>query len=434
MQHGPESDATAPHEGDARYRSLVENAFDVIVECAANGRVLYVSPNIADVLGYAASDIVGGFINELVHPDDVRKGIETFSAAVMRGDRIHGTLRYRHQAGGWRWIEGRGKSYLNASGKLRVVIIGRDISDRVASDVELRRLLRRIQLQVEQTPAAIIVWGRDHRVTEWNPGAAELFGYAKADIIGRDLAVLAPDGSARVESYINEAYGGPGGGSGSVRYSAENVTKTGRRITCEWVVAPLFDEQRAVTGYLGIAQDVSTRVAIKRLEDLAYRDPVTGIPNRRAFDERLTSLLESRRRRSDEIAVLYVDLDDFKAVNDTHGHAIGDRVLAALGLRLQVCVRDSDLVARLGGDEFGVLLTHITSERHAEDAAVRIADSLSQPLHAGELTFQIHASVGIAKFPADGSDAAGLLRAADQAMYRAKQKGKSSCSGEGRSS
>jgi diguanylate cyclase (GGDEF)-like protein/PAS domain S-box-containing protein len=428
MEDGAEAESERGREGDERYRYLVENAFDIIVECAANGRILYVGPNIQGVLGYAPDEIIGGFINELVHPDDVRKGVESFSSAVMRGDRIHATLRYRHKSGGWRAIEGRGRAFENATGKTRVVIIGRDISDGVAADLELRRLLRRIQLQVEQTPVAIVAWNLDGRITEWNPAAARLFGFSKSEMVGQPTSRLVPQGSARVDPFRDDARAALTSTNPPVRYSSENVTKNGRRVTCEWLVSALVDETHSVTGFLGIAEDVAGRAAIRRLEDLAYQDPITGIANRRAFDERLGAMLEARRRRNDALAVLYVDLDEFKSINDLHGHAIGDRVLAAIGLRLQVCVRENDMVARIGGDEFGVLLTQLASEGYAEEVAARIIDSLGRPLDAGEMSFLVRASVGIAQYPADGTDAASLVQKADAAMYRAKQKGRSTYS------
>lgn len=413
---------------EQRYRGLVENAFDIIVECAASGRVLYVAPNVEDVLGLEPSEIVGTFVNDLVHPDDVRKGIESFSNAVTRGERIQSALRYRHKDGTWRTIEGRGKAYASASGKLRVVIIGRDITERVHADQALRRLLRRIQLQVEQTPVAIIVWNLERLITEWNPAAQRLFGYPKSSAIGRPASLIVPKGAPHGDPLIEEAQSVLASALVPVRFSSENVTKEGERIRCEWIVAPLVDEGSRITAYLGIAEGEGERTTIRRLEDLAYRDSVTGMANRRLFDDRLAALIDSRRRRFDSFAILYIDVDDFKAVNDRYGHAIGDKVLAAIGLRLQVCVRDTDIVARIGGDEFGVIVTQLESSSYAEEVAARIVESLRKPLDAGAMSFDVRASIGVARFPSDGIDAAALMKRADEAMYRAKQKGTSTFS------
>src|SRR5580700_7696723 len=134
MGQDDEIESDRGRAGEERYRNLVEHAFDIIVECAVSGRILYVAPNIQDVLGFAPSEVVGSFINELVHPDDIRKGIDAFSNAVLKNEQIETALRYRHKNGGWRTIEGRGKAYTASYGKVRVAIIGRDITARVAAD------------------------------------------------------------------------------------------------------------------------------------------------------------------------------------------------------------------------------------------------------------------------------------------------------------
>jgi diguanylate cyclase (GGDEF)-like protein/PAS domain S-box-containing protein len=411
-----------------RFRYLVENAFDVVVECAVSGRILYVSPNIADVLGHEPSAIVGTFLVDLLHPDDVGAGTEAFSSAAMADRQIHATLRYRHVSGRWRSIEGRGKAYTTAEGKSRVVVIGRDVTDRVNAEIALRQLLRRIELQVEQTPAAVIVWDLQRRVAEWNPGAEKTFGYSKDEILGKPIDVLFPSTIQEADEFMQSVQNEVVKSHEPLHMTAVNLKKSGERVTCEWVAVPLLDDSRAVTGIMTIADDLSELHRARRLEDLAYQDPVTGMPNRRYFDDRLSNCADATRRYNDAFAVLYIDLDDFKAINDSHGHHTGDAVLAAVGLRLRVCVRDTDVVARLGGDEFGVLLTHLERNGYAEEVAERILQSMRHPLTAGDKTFKVSASIGLSTYPADGTDAATLLRKADAAMYRAKQKGRSTYS------
>lgn len=415
-------------ESAERFRNLVENAFDIIVECATSGRILYVSPNIREVLGYEPDEVIGTFINDLVHPDDVRTGVDSFAGAVLRGEKIYASLRYRRKSGEWRTIEGRGNAYRNAADKMRVVIIGRDITDRVNAESELRRSTRRIALLREQTPVAVIVWDMHDCITEWNPAAEQIFGYRKDEIIGKSATLLIPptiDDSGLLISEVRKALAQS---QKPIRMSAENVKKSGERVTCEWTLAPLLDDAHAMTGVLTIAQDLSERQRARRLEDLAYHDAVTGMPNRRLFDDRLVAYLDSHRRRGDTFALLYADVDNFKGVNDRHGHDVGDKVLAALSLRLRVCVRDSDVVARLGGDEFGILLTKLEGPGYAEEVATRIIESIAKPLNAGIMTFNMSVSVGISTFPGDGATSTALLRKADEAMYRAKARGKSTFS------
>ncbi len=155
-----------------------------------------------------------------------------------------------------------------------------------------------------------------------------------------------------------------------------------------------------------------------RIEDVAFRDPLTRLPNRRAFDQRL----RRAQRDASGFAVLYLDLDGFKAINDKHGHATGDRVLETVAARLQATMRDGDIVARLGGDEFAILLHAVTEEARALTIAMRVRQTLTAPLTVGE-RLNVGASIGVALFPHDTDDLDELLRRADRAMYDAKQSG-----------
>ena len=413
-------------EREDRFRYLVENAFDVILECAISGRILYVSPNIIDVLGYEPEQIVGTFLVDHLHPEDADRGLETFAMAVGDGDRIHETLRYRDADGQWRYLEGRGRRYRTPSGKVRVVIIGRDVTANVSADEHLHRVQQRLELQLRRLPVAVIGWDSSGRVTEWNPAAERMFGYARGEVIGRLAGPLIESVSGEGEPLVQIE--GSEDGAEPYRVVSTNRTKSGDPVVCEWSIVPMRDGHGAMTGVIAIAEDVTERDRALRLEEAAYKDPVTGMPNRRLFDDRLAASVDSTRRRSDTFAVLYIDLDDFKAINDSHGHHVGDAVLTAVGLRLRVCVRETDTVARLGGDEFGVLLSSLESSSYAEEVAERIIATLRQPLVAADRMFFVRASIGISKFPDDGWVATSLQRKADAAMYRAKQKGKSTFS------
>jgi len=414
-------------DGEDRFRYLVENAFDIILECAASGRILYVSPNIGEVLGYDPQAIVGTFLVDLLHPDDAAAGIDAFTNAVAGSQRIHATLRYRNARGMWRYLEGRGQSYATKEGKTRVVIIGRDVTDHTNAEGALRQLLRRMELQQAQTPVAVIAWDLEHRVVEWNPAAEKMFGYAKHEILGQSAQLLLPSLRDELDTFVS-ALPSEATARWPIRLTADAIAKSGALVASEWAIVPVLDDAGTATGFLATAEDISERRRAQKLEDLAYQDPVTGMPNRRYFDARLFACVEATRRRADAFGVLYVDIDNFKEINDSHGHLVGDAVLAAVGLRLRVCVRDSDVVARLGGDEFGILLTHVDGGGYVEEVAQRILMSLRRPLTADGNSYRVAASIGASTFPSDGTDPATLLRKADAAMYRAKKKGKSTYS------
>jgi diguanylate cyclase (GGDEF)-like protein len=184
--------------------------------------------------------------------------------------------------------------------------------------------------------------------------------------------------------------------------------------------------------YVAIFSDVSTREAAEaQMVRLAYEDPMTGLANRYLFEDRLERTLAHVRRARDELAVLCLDLDGFKSVNDGYGHQAGDSVLREVARRLRRCTRETDTVARLGGDEFAILLVRLPgggeAANEAERTGRRIVQSLRRPFALDEARLTIGVSVGIALCPRDANDAAGALRAADEAMYVAKAAGKGQC-------
>jgi diguanylate cyclase (GGDEF)-like protein len=176
---------------------------------------------------------------------------------------------------------------------------------------------------------------------------------------------------------------------------------------------------------IGVSQDISDR---KRQEDevrhLAYHDTLTGLPNRRLLDDRLSQALFAAQRRGTQVAVLSVDLDRFKEVNDSLGHLAGDRVLREIAARLLACVRKADTLARHGGDEFVVVMPDLTQETDPSVVAEKILRALSPDVIVDGRTFRIGASIGISVFPVDAGNAEALLRNADAAMYSAKQMGR----------
>jgi diguanylate cyclase (GGDEF)-like protein len=162
--------------------------------------------------------------------------------------------------------------------------------------------------------------------------------------------------------------------------------------------------------------------AEEELRFLAHHDPLTGLANRALFNDRLDTALRAARRHNSTLALLFLDIDDFKGINDVHGHAAGDRVLCTIARRLEGCVRETDTVARMGGDEFTVLLTDIQSEGAVSETVARILAVMAEPLDAQSgATNMPSCSIGIACYPADGEDADTLLSQADDDMYRIKR-------------
>ena len=191
-------------------------------------------------------------------------------------------------------------------------------------------------------------------------------------------------------------------------------------------VSALHDGQGRVNGFLSIAYDITERQRLaKQLSQLAYHDGLTGLPNRLSLEDHLRQAIAKSSRSHEPLALLFIDLDRFKPINDTYGHSVGDQVLCEIARRVQASLRSADMVARLGGDEFVVLLSTLASPDDCLVVADKLLLTLTEPMRVGGHELQVGASIGVARYPESGNTAAELLRNADAAMYQNKLAGRS---------
>jgi diguanylate cyclase (GGDEF)-like protein/PAS domain S-box-containing protein len=272
--------------------------------------------------------------------------------------------------------------------------------------LDLRPVAR--TLVVDTMLDGVLVVDAQGHVVDLNPAAQQLLGRTATRAVGASVdALLAERGIEQSRD----------AGTSDVRLDAGDQHRD-----LEMVVTPLADPQGATAGRVLVFRDVSERRELERnLRRLAYTDPLTGLPNRALFYDRLNQALVMSRRRAGRLAVFFLDLDRFKIINDGLGHEIGDSVLTSVAQRLRDCLRDEDTLARLGGDEFAVLLPEIADPGDTRFVADELLAALTASIPHHELA--VAASIGIAVFPEDGSDVQHLLRSADAAMYRAKARG-----------
>ncbi|MEP0868282.1 EAL domain-containing protein [Trichocoleus desertorum AS-A10] len=275
----------------------------------------------------------------------------------------------------------------------------------------------------QQAPLAAIAWNVHGEITHWNPSAAQVFGYSPQEAMGRQAALIVP---SHIKAYANQVWHDLINQRGGTRSINENVTQDGRTIICEWFNAPLLDAQGQVLGAISFVQDITERTQVeKQLLQSAFFDSLTGLPNRAFFSDRLHQAAAKVSRQSDGcFAVLFLDLDRFKVVNDSLGHLVGDQLLVEVAQRLQACLRIGDTLAHLAGDEFAILLEHIQDINDATCVARQIQEAIKMPfiLNGHEVFTTI--SIGIALSTIDYEKPDNLLRDADTAMYRAKALGK----------
>lgn len=275
---------------------------------------------------------------------------------------------------------------------------------------------------VENANDVIYVIDPDGKVEFISKRSRDVIGHDAGDLLGTKFHELVhPDDVPKCQAAFEEIVSK----TNEIAHLQYRVrTADGRWVWHETSVGPILDVEGAVSGVLGIGRDVSYRkLQESQLERRAYYDPLTELPNRALIVDRADQSLRLAKRDNRQSAMLFLDLDRFKAINDAHGHAIGDAVLKAAALRLQGTLRGSDSVGRLGGDEFLVVLHYISGVEDAVEASRRIGDALSIPVTVGSVSVEIGCSIGIACFPDHGDDLDALLNKADDAMYKAKRSG-----------
>jgi diguanylate cyclase (GGDEF)-like protein/PAS domain S-box-containing protein len=302
--------------------------------------------------------------------------------------------------------------------------ITRDATARNAADRALRRSEERFAALVESAPDAIVIVGSDGRLLLVNRQTELLFGYAREDLLNQPVEILLPAAAAARHrahraAYFSEPRPRPMG-SGMELFARR---ADGTEFPVEISLGPLHTDEGIVVS-AAIRDITSRKEAAAALAHAALHDALTGLPNRQLLTDRLEQALRRTSRTHQSVAVLFLDLDRFKLINDSHGHAAGDEVLVTVAERIQATVRAGDTVARFGGDEFVVLCEGADTAGRVAGLAERVSDALGAPFVVQGAEFFLAASIGIALGGDGDTTAEGLLRDADAAMYRAKERGR----------
>jgi diguanylate cyclase (GGDEF)-like protein/PAS domain S-box-containing protein len=390
---------------------LVAMAPDVIFVLDTSGRLLYVNPEAEIVFGTESAQYLGRSMLDFLHPDDAMLAIS--SLETVRSKRV-GTpieLRIAVPGGPWHWFEVIGKDCVDVPGVNGVLFSARDLTQRRMWEVAANDVVRFQQI-LQHAAAIVLSLDADGAVTAANGALTRLLGIDPSVVIGTRLSAYAAPGHRRKLS--DAIASAAGAGTATVEVPMQHA-KADDAIPIRFEIVNLLDDP-VVASFVVTGQDVSDLdAARRRLEHLATHDSLTGLCNRGLLAERLSTLVEARR----PLALLYVDLDDFKPVNDTYGHDVGDEVLRLVARRLIDCVGDDDLVARVGGDEFVVLSLGVVDRVAAVELADRLEHAVGAPYDVSAGEVRIGASVGsvVAGPESTGST---LLAEADLAMYAAK--------------
>ena len=303
-------------------------------------------------------------------------------------------------------------------GRKMQLVHWRDITERRQTENTLRKL----STAVEQSPAAIVITDAAGAIEYANPKFYRMTGYTAEEVLGQNPRFLKSE--TQTQEYYKELWETLSAGR-EWQGEFHNRSKQGRLFWEMAYISPIKNNSGVTTHFVAVKEDITERKLLQdQLAVMAHFDNLTCLPNRALFFDRIGQAVNLARRENRRCAVLFIDLDGFKTVNDTHGHETGDQLLCRVADIIKSSLRASDTVARMGGDEFTVLLSALTERSNAAHVAENILARLSQPIVIGTAECRIGASIGISIFPDDAEDAEKLLHGADSAMYGVKRSGK----------
>ncbi len=408
---------------ETKYRTLVDNLPQRVFYKDTNSRYISCNRRYAQDLGLDPASIVGKSDFDFFSAADAAKFRADDQAIMASGQLAELEELYAPQGGPQAFIHTVKTPMFDEQGNCTGILgIFWDITEKKRADERLRQSAT----VFESTGEGVIITDLQLNIIAINKAFTEITGYTEAEVLGKKPNI-------RRSKYHDTAFYEKMWHAilTTGRWQGEiwNRTKQGEPKP-EWMtISTVYDEQGRVSNYVAVFSDISeVKESQQRLDHLAHHDPLTNLPNRLLLSDRLEHAIARTRRTGEALAVLFLDLDRFKNINDSLGHPVGDDLLMKVAERLREVLheveREGDTIARLGGDEFVILLEGADDQKEIEDVANRILDLLGTPFTVQDQELYIGASIGISLFPGDGEDVATLIRNADTAMYRAKEQGR----------
>jgi diguanylate cyclase (GGDEF)-like protein/PAS domain S-box-containing protein len=409
---------------EQRHRLLADNASDVIWTMDVKGRNTYVSPSVERLRGYTVAEAMQQTLNEALTPESAKiaqAGMSRALAAIQAKQPVpnfRAELEQPCKQGGTLWTEVNLSAMQNEAGEfVNFLGVSRDISERKLAELELH-----IAAIAFESQDGMIVTDAQSKILRVNDAFTQISGYAAEEVIGKTPRILQ---SGRHDASFYASMWTAISTAGVWHGEIWSRRKDGEVYPEQITITAIKDRTEQVTHYVAVLRDITER---KRLENevsqLAFFDTLTQLPNRRLFNDRLGQSLTRAQREKSSLALMFIDLDKFKPINDSYGHETGDWMLQTVARRIESSLRASDTAARVGGDEFLVLLPDLQSNDDALAVAEKIRKALEQPvITLSGVTLLASASIGIAIYPDQAQTTEDLLRLGDRAMYEAKNAG-----------
>ncbi len=416
LRQEAEETKLALKRSENRYRQLVENS-PIPILLLQHEEIVFLNKAARQSLQPQGSDtLIGQPINKIFLAETMSQ-FEAGLQQIDQSDSIPLETRLRRADASIIQVE----IYLSSAeheGKPATLLAFTDITQRKESEAQLQQAVQII----EHTMEAIVITDINGIITSVNPAFCKITGYSSSEALGQHIDLITsdqhPSDFFRVQLKSIQKAGFWRGEIWSQRASGE--------IYPAWVtISCARDDQGQLSNYVGVFSDISSiKQSQTKLEHLAHHDSLTNLPNRLLFEDRLQHAISQSKRQHQQLAVLFLDLDRFKNINDTLGHTMGDELLKEVAKRLQSILRDEDTAARLGGDEFTILVENLEDPSQAAVVAAKIQESFKTPYQIAGRELHITTSIGISIYPDDGLTVADLTKNADAAMYQAKEQGR----------
>ncbi|GKT15381.1 diguanylate cyclase [Acidovorax sp. SUPP2522] len=420
----PASRAAAEFSAEEMLGLLTRSVGATVAAVNRQQRVVYVNDEYARWFGAPASELVGKTLLEL-YGDYNHSRFMPFVERVLRGERLNYQRLVHNPEGFEEWRTICLAPWRNAQGEIDgFVTTALDVHELQVTMNALRAANQRLSSHMDNSPLAVLEMDHELRLLHCSRRAIQLMGWE--DVVQVEArSLLALPGTAAMDENLTQALASLQSGRESQnRVETCFLRGDGTEMHCEWFNSALTDAEGRVTSIMSLVQDVSSKIEISRQQQyLANHDSLTGLYNRSAFHRRCERSLEAARHQAGTVALLFIDLDGFKKINDEQGHKVGDEVLRLVAKRLGNVVRAQDTVARLGGDEFLVMLDTDVDHGAPNSLGHRIIDALGQPMRVEGRDVRVGASIGVATYPPIEGDIEVLMVRADQAMYAAKRAG-----------
>ncbi len=414
------SEQERPHHQERFFEALVQNNPVAIVTLDLNHLVVACNPAFERLFGYQADEVIGQELDPLISSSETYPEASDYTRRVMRGETIHATGKRNKKDGSLTHVEIQGVPVVVDGEQVGVLTLYHDISEQIAAEQKLRDFYSSFVTIMDSIDADVYVADLEtYEILFMNQHMRASFG---RELVGETCWEVFRGAAAPCPHCTNyrllDEVGEP---AGEIVWEGQNP------ITGRWYKnsdrAIRWDDGRFVR--LQIATDISRlKEAEYRLKHMATHDALTELPNRAYFLERLTVAIKNARHTKAFLGVMFVDLDEFKSVNDRYGHEQGDMLLKMVGKRLKNCLRQSDVIARIAGDEFTIVLENLSCADDAARVADKIIREIGCPFTILGLTVMVSVSVGISLYPANGDNPDILLSRADEAMYQVKKTGK----------